>query len=254
VTVLVGVRCNDGVVIGADGIATSSMGQHALIHLESGPKIEIFDNIIVATSGPIGYKQRLRHHVEAAIKGGVFKNTAREATINIPHRFLPDLRESNAPSWGADGYRFGAFMAAVVKDGPFLAEFGSTDFQPELKVGKLFFGSMGSGQMYADPFLAFVCRVLWKNEMPSIDRGKFGVYWVLEHTLKVAPGKVGKPTQLATLREINGKWVAKEEDTQESSEYVKALEEHIGYFEQPPIEEATPVPVPKPPESDKSAQ
>jgi hypothetical protein len=42
VTVLVGVRCTDGVVIGADSIATSAMGQLPLIHLESEPKIQIF--------------------------------------------------------------------------------------------------------------------------------------------------------------------------------------------------------------------
>jgi hypothetical protein len=114
---------------------------------------------------------------------------------------ITDLQGSKAANWPQDGLRFGGLMAAVVKDGPFLAEFGTTDFQAELKTGKIFFGSMGSGQMLADPFLAFVCRVLWDNEMPSVDRGKFGVYWVLAHTIKLAPGKVGPPIQLATLRE-----------------------------------------------------
>jgi hypothetical protein len=38
------------------------------------------------------------------------------------------------------------------------------DFQPEIKRGKLFFVSMGSGQPLADPFLAFVKRVLWKDQ------------------------------------------------------------------------------------------
>jgi hypothetical protein len=128
----------------------------------------------------------------------------------------------------------------------YLAEFSTVNFQAETKIGKTFFGSMGSGQMFADPFLAFVCRVLWKKEMPTVDRGKFGVYWVLEHTLKVAPGKVGKPIQLATLRETGGKWIAKEEDNQESAEYIEELEEYIGYFEQPPIEEATAQPIPTP--------
>ena len=61
-------------------------------------------------------------------------------------------------------------MAAAVKDGPFLAEFGTTDFQPEIKTGKLFFVSMGSGQMLANPFLAFVCRVLWDSKMPDVAR------------------------------------------------------------------------------------
>jgi hypothetical protein len=138
-------------------------------------------------------------------------------------------------------------MAAAVKDGPFLAEFGTTDFQPEIKTGKLFFVSMGSGQMLADPFLAFVCRVLWDSKMPDVDRGKFGVYWVLAHTIKLAPGQVGPPIRLATLRQAKGVWVAEEQDTQESAQYIDELEKHIGGFApQATIEEATVEPVPQP--------
>ena len=167
-TILVGVRCSDGVVIGADSIATSSMGPHPLIHLEADPKIQLFNNaVIMATTGPVGFSQRLHYHIDAAVKGHVFNNfTARDATTNISKRLLADLQESKAPSSPQGGLRFGGLMAAAVKDGPFLAEFGTTDFQAEMKTGKIFFGSMGSDQMLADPFLAFVCRVLWKNEMP----------------------------------------------------------------------------------------
>jgi hypothetical protein len=68
--------------------------------------------------------------------------------------------------------------------------------------------------MLADPFLAFVCRVLWSNKMPTADDGKFGVYRVLDHTIKHAPGHVGYPICLATLtKNKDGKWIAKEEDT-----------------------------------------
>lgn len=247
-TVLVGVRCSDGVAIGADSIATSAAGQFPLIHLDADPKIRIFNNrVIVATSGPVGYAQRLDYHVQAALDGGVFTNfTAREAVANIPRRFLPDLQETRAPNWGQDGLRFGALIAAVVRDGPFLAEFGSTDFQPELKNGRTFFVSIGSGQILAGPFLAFVCRVLWKGNMPDVDHGKFGVYWVLAHTLKLAPGKVGPPIRLATLRQLGSDWVAREQDTQESAQYIDELENHIGQFApRATVEEQPAEPVPR---------
>ena len=143
-TVLVGVRCSDGVVIGADGIATAAMGQFPLIHLEANPKIEIFgDRVIVATTGSVGYSQRLCHHIGAALDGGVFNNfNAREATNNISKRMIDEWQSSKAPTWPQDGWRFGCLMAAAVKDGPFLAEFSTIDFQAELKVGRIFFGSM----------------------------------------------------------------------------------------------------------------
>jgi len=248
VTVLVGVRCSDGVVIGCDSVATSSAGQFPVMHIPYASKIRIFaGNIIVAASGPIGHCQRLHNHVEDAISGGVFRNLSlREATTNISRRVLTDFQSSFVPTYGNDGLRFGALIGAVNKIDPFLAEYSSIDFQPEIK-HDLFYVSMGSGQLLADPFLAFVNRVLWKNTIPTVDVATFGVYWVLDHTIKLAPGKVGPPIRLATLRKIDGAWVAKEEDTQQAGEYVTELEEHIGGFaRQAPIEAEQPEPVPKP--------
>jgi 20S proteasome alpha/beta subunit len=73
-TILVGVKCSDGIVIGADSIATSAAGHSPLIHLQSNNKIEIFGNsIIVAATGSVGFSQRLKHHVEQAVSGGCSK-------------------------------------------------------------------------------------------------------------------------------------------------------------------------------------
>ena len=170
-TVLVGVRCTDGVVIGCDSIATSSMGQFPLIHLPFDGKIKVFPgNVIVARTGSIGYAQRLHEHIEAAIKGAVFTNfAARECTNNISNRFITDLVGSMAPTGGPNGIGFGALIATHLKDGPLLAEFGTHDFQPEVKTEKLFFVSMGSGQVLADPFLLNQSRA-WAVSMSSPHR------------------------------------------------------------------------------------
>jgi hypothetical protein len=69
---------------------------------------------------------------------------------------------------------------------------------------------------------------------------------VLAHTIKLTPGKVGLPIRLATLRQVNGAWIAKEQDSQESAQYIDGLEEHIAKFVRAPIEEATAEPVPQP--------
>jgi hypothetical protein len=222
------------------------MGQVPLMHVPFDGKIKLFsDNVIVACTGSIGYAQRLHEHIEAAIKGGVFSNlVARECTTNISKRFLTDLQGSMAPFNPQNGVGFGALIAANLKDGPLLVEYATNDFQPEIKTEKLFFVSMGSGQMLADPFLAFVSKVLWKSKMPTVDEAKLGVYWVLDHTIKLAPGKVGPPLRLATLRETGGKWTADEQDTQEFAQYVEELEDHIGTFIRAPIEGAKANPPP----------
>ncbi len=247
-TIIVGVRCTDGIVVGADSVATSAIGPQPFIHLQSNSKLRIFpENIIVAATGAVGYTQRLYHHVEAAIKGGVFKNLpVNECTTNITKRLLTDFQNSMVQNHPQHGLGYGALLAAAIKDEPYLVEYATTNFQPELKQDKLFFVSMGSGQVYADPFLAFVCRVLWNNKMPTVDDGKFGVYWVLEHTIRLAPGGVGGPIKLATLRKIDGQWKAEGfEDTQEQSQYISELEAYVAKFARKTIEEA---PVSQPPE------
>lgn len=249
-TVLVGVRCTDGVVIGADGVATSAAGASRLMQVRSNDKIRIFDNrIICAATGAVGLSQRLMVHVEAALNGGVFANLPlHECTANISKRFIADCQGSMTPFHHQYGYGCGALIAGHIKGAPRLIEFGITDFQAELKDGNLFFVSMGSGQTLAEPFMAFVARVLWKQQVPTVDEAKFGVYWALEHTIKHAPGGVGHPIKLAALRSQDGKWVASEiVDTQEAAQYVNELEAKIGEFAREAIDQAKVASLPAPP-------
>jgi 20S proteasome alpha/beta subunit len=179
VTVLVGVRCTDGIVIGADSAATSSNGIMPIMQLESNVKIKIFSpNIIVACTGSVGYSQRLHDHVDMTIKGSVFvQKNRRECFANVSSRMLKDLQTSVAQFHPQTGLGFGAILACVHQDTPYLVEYGAKDFQHEEKDGRIFFVSMGSGQILADPFLAFVNRVLWKGIMPTVELGRLGVYW-----------------------------------------------------------------------------
>lgn len=248
-TVLVGVRCSDGVVIGADSIATSSMGPNPLIHIQSNSKIRIFDGkVIVAATGAVGFSQRLDAHVQEAISGGVFNQPKqRDSVANISRRLLSDFEQSKVQFHPQVGLRFGALIAAVHGGQPFLVEYDPANFQPEIKEGKIFFVSMGSGQMLADPFLAFVARVMWGNKMPTVADAKFGVFWALKHAITLAPGGVGDPIIIATLQQNSGAWVAAEmSENQELEQYIGDLEDHIGSFAQKAILEATinPIPVP----------
>lgn len=186
----------------------------------------------MAATGSVGLAQRLRHHVEQAISGGVFKNlNIVDCTTNISKRFLTDLTNSLHPNHPQLGIQFGALLATCIKGVPCLVEYATTNFQPEVKKDKMFFVSMGSGQVLADPFLAFVARVLWRGVAPSVDEAKFGVYWALNHTIKLAPGGVGAPIKIATLKSNTGIWLATETEVgQEQEEYIDELEDYIGRF------------------------
>jgi hypothetical protein len=184
------------------------MGADPLLSLQANSKIQIYGgNVIVAATGAVGLSQRLTHHIEQAISGGVFKGSKHDCTTNISKRLLTDCSNSLVQNHPQQGLRFGALLAATIKGEPCLVEYATTDFQPEIKDDKAFFASMGSGQILADPFLAFVSRVLWKGAMPTVDDGRFGVYWVLDHTIKLAVGGVRGPIKpagtVATLTGMN---------------------------------------------------
>ncbi len=161
---------------------------------------------------------------------------------------LQDCNNSLVQFHPQHGLRFGALMAAVIERQPCLVEYSTTDFQPEIKEDKLFFVSLGSGQLLADPFLAFVSRVMWKGVQPTVQEAKFGVYWALNHTIKLAPGGVGLPINLAALHQVDGQWKAEMlPDSEESAEYIAELEEHIGSFVRKTIDEAQTSPIPQAP-------
>jgi hypothetical protein len=140
-------------------------------------------------------------------------------------------------------------QSAFVLDGkPQLIEFGSIDFQPEIKNDNLHFVAMGSGQVLVEPFMAFVSRVLWGGKPPDVQLGDFGLYWVLSHTIQYAPGGVGKPIKIAILKKEKGNWVARSvegDELQEPEQHVAEIEKLIGRYPKAVVEgetKATPPP------------
>jgi tripartite-type tricarboxylate transporter receptor subunit TctC len=98
------------------------MGVAPLIRLEADPKIRIFsDLVIMATTGSVGYAQRLNHHIEAAVKGGVFKTfTAREATANISSRMELNMAHAGV---GSITFTCGLLFNSIIDAKPTLVPF-----------------------------------------------------------------------------------------------------------------------------------
>jgi Proteasome subunit len=250
VTILVGVCCTDGVVIGADSMATSSMGPHPLIKIQSNDKLQIVgDRVILATTGAVGLSQRLKAIVDKYWNDKGFQNSNTKCMTEISKLGLDDFIGTHVPRT-QQGLGFGALLAAPLKDGPCLIEFGTTDFQPEIKHGKMFWVSTGSGQVLADPFLAFVNRVLWQEKMPTVELAKIGVYWCLSHTIKYAPGHVGEPIRLGVLKRRDGQWhaaILEERETEEQAQFIVELERRIGVSPTETVEKADSSVPPRPP-------
>ena len=247
-TILVGVRCIDGIVIGADSMTTSAIGPAPLVQVPEGDKLQLIgDTGILACSGAVGLGQRVKLIADGMAKEKLFKDgTMRSASV-LAGLVLEDFDATRVPRRPHEGLNFGALLGMVVDDEHCLVEFATSDFQPELKEGQSFYVAMGSGQLLAEPFLAFVKRVLWKDRMPDVERAKIGVFWTLNHTAQLAAGGVGGALKLGVIKKTDGQWTASLHDIQEQAQFIEELESRICLNE--PFETAPSSP--PPPELDR---
>lgn len=243
-TVLIGVRCTDGVVVGADSAATSAAGNIHLLKMGCD-KIAIIDGrVIVAGTGQIGLGQRFVSVVQQAHDAKVFQSN--QVTVA---KALSAGGRNDFASTGAPMAQYGAMVAAPIEDEGCLIEFAVNDFQPEMKTEKLNFVAMGSGQMLAEPFVSFVARTFWQDSIPDVQTAIFGVHWALAHTIKCAPGGVGDPIVIATLTKGKKGWQAEMLSAEllgEQVQHMAALEDTIAGYRAKLLESAETKEVPKP--------
>jgi hypothetical protein len=210
----------------------------------SDDKINVIENkIIIACTGSVGLSQRFHDVVTHVFRqnANLLQMPCLAFAAELSRMTLTQFENSKVPQHPQSGLGFGSLLAAPFADAAQLVEFADTDFQPEIKTDRVHFVSMGSGQVLADPFLAFISRVLWGGSPPNVQMGAFGVYWVLSHTIKYAPGGVGHPIKIAVLKKQDGDWFARSvegNELQEPEQHVAEIERLIGEYPRSIIENA----------------
>ncbi len=202
-TIIIGVLCKDGVVIGTDSAATlgfpTGAGKMATIE-QPCHKIDVIGGrIILAGTGQVGYGQRFVEDVKKLSLGEFSKKSPVEIGKMLSKAGIDDF----ASTQGSKG-EYGALVAFPADGAAHICELAIKDFQPELKDEKIWFVSMGSGQAIADTFLALMRSVFWPNSNPTTcEDGIFLVHWALRHAIDVNPGGINAPACIAIL--IKGK-------------------------------------------------
>jgi 20S proteasome alpha/beta subunit len=252
-TVLVGILCDDGVVIGSDSTMTFGAGPHIrTIEQSNAVKVHIIGNkLITATTGSVGLSQRYVEILKAMSNGGKLNQAkVMEQATFIAEEVAKDFRRTTSAlqMQANHGWGLGALLGMAVNGNPELFEYDHIGFQPERKGDKDAEGkcrttrivSMGSGQTLADPFLGFISGVFWKDDAPRLVDAKLAVVWTLQHTITLNTGGIGGEVQLAVLEKINNQWTAHMADTGEIQEQIADLEKHIGSYRSGMIESSKP--------------
>lgn len=230
-TAIVGVLCRDGVVIGTDSSVSFGFGTYRTIEQQTEKLSVIGDHIIIAGTGQVGYGQRFCDVVQKAWNNGIFKEPGLEIARKLARAHLEDLQFT-----GAKQGEYGALVAFPSGARTFLCEFAIKDFQPELKLPELWYGSMGSTQPITDPFLGLVREIFWSEGPPTLQEGIFAVTWALEHAISVNPGGVNGPIRLAVLeRDRKGQLGArllKDNELYEQSQAIEAAKTNLREWRQ----------------------
>ena len=248
-TILVGVLCEDGIIIGADSSSTFGNGQFRTVEQPCKKIVVLNGSVIVAGTGHVGLNQRFCKIVEDCFGDPSFlsQHPIDKAKI-LTVKGRADFQLTGAPFLG----QYGALLAFAQNRKLYLVEFASDTFQPEFKES-LWFVSMGSGQHIADPFLGLMRRTFSSKGPPKIPTGLFITTWTLHHTCEVNPGGIKEPIDLATLVFSGGKEVAElldKEMVEEHWENVQSAYDYLAAFskEQQPGKSSSDVPsIPEPP-------
>lgn len=245
-TLIVAVLCEDGIVVGADGAATLGVPGQMTVRQPVRKLSIIEDRIIIGTSGPVGLGQRLADELASIWKSRELLSKSPEAAMgHLRVKFFNHISVEMQAASMARNVIGSAANASAVSQTILALPIGKRlcliqfDQQgaPELATTDLPFIAIGSGQPIADPFLAFLRRVLWRHgckaadPLPQLGDGITGALWTLQHAILTNPGGVSDPIQMVILRKDGGDYSARELADAELAEHkqaIAALEGKIG--------------------------
>ena len=244
-TIIIGVLCQDGVVVGTDSSATFTASRVRTIE-QPCKKIEIIDDhIIITGTGQIGLGQRFYEIVDVFWN----KKSFRDKSAVQACKELCELAYKDFGSTGVSKGSYGSLLAFAANEEFNLCEFSENDFQPELKTENIWYVAMGSGQNIADPFLGFIRRVFWKNTPPKVNGAIFCVTWALSHTIDLNPGGIKGPSQIAILEMTSNGYRARflsDAEITEHEDNINAAEEYLEKYKEI-LEDKSDKKIPEPP-------
>ncbi len=195
--VVVGLLCEQGVVIGAAASDAARAGGCDAREPAPANTFVVRDDLIVGGSGRVGLGQRFADVVGAIRSDSRFQEwTALGITKTICAEVVDDFASTRSRRG-----QFGALLALVACDGFQLCEFSAGDLQPELKTPDRWFASIGAGKPIADPFLAFLQRSFFTSSPPGLAEATFAATWALDYTVGLGSGAGTASEQIAVLAE-----------------------------------------------------
>lgn len=192
---VVGLVCEDGVVIGSD----SSRPNTDLGTPEpSGPVQKTYvigGDVLLSTTGNVGFAQRLEMVLRELREDSRFPEwdhfvIARSLVADAWKEFQATRSQLGS---------FGALIGFRCITGVHLCELHPGDLQPEFKGPDNWFTALGPARATAHSLLGLLRRTVFQARRPRLSEGVFLAVWALEHACQLHPGWIRRPFHVALL-------------------------------------------------------
>jgi len=239
VSLIVGICCTDGLVLGADDAANFGTVSHPTIRT-AYKKIRIVSDVAaISVASTTGVLQQYEDVLASNLAGDTLRairpvqamNRLRDGfveTANVQFQVATLIQhEAGTRAWESC---VAEVLVATEVAGAYRLYHFDAHLAPQEVTPELPFIAIGSGRLTADPFIAHLRRIYYPERNPDLALGVMTAAWVLKHAEETGAPGVGKGRQIVTLQgygETRRVQQLTREQLQEAYEFIDRTEESM---------------------------
>jgi hypothetical protein len=230
-TVIVGIYCKDGIVLGSD----SALTIFNMVEQQYDNKImKLNETSVLAFSGNLEVAQRFSETIKNVDATDACNGLNRlQCLAQISTAGITDFQYTRPWTQSVNPINTDThFLLGKIIDNKHTLTFFDNSFQPLSINEDFWYHSSGSGAIISNPMLGFIRNVLWKdNKPPKLANGILTVVMAIQTTIDINAGGVNGPIHITVLRKNDrGVWVIESLSQEEIDEYKGNLNEALDCF------------------------
>jgi hypothetical protein len=210
VSLIVGVRCKDSVVLAASGLGAVLSKGDPTAEAPAGLLRVVGRQVVLGVSGPEGLTREISAALAAyvaerdpgRVEPEAHSTGIRDALaepVGLAVAMTKALRRVPGVAVGPGEFVLGGSMIALPAKGtPCLyvvdEELAVTEITEEVACA-----AIGPARAAAESFLAFVRRLLWRDGQPTRAEAQLAAYWTVRHVVETTLGRPGRSVQVLSL-------------------------------------------------------
>jgi hypothetical protein len=245
-TILVGILCDEGIVIGSDGMA--SLGDvGSFVGLGNIKTHVVLNKLIVSCAGRDDLMTEFINFLNLNYYKFIIESEYSEDVFYLANkigqefaRYMVDAikllpSELNAKllqEITENGFTFGALIALVFKNKHYLISYDNRLRPNLLRENGIWHKIIGTGYVVAEPSVHLVKKLLNIHSKPNLNRAQLLSYWTIAHAIEVSSGGIGGVISIFTLgKQPDGSYRISEDKTSEYKSAIEDMYKHIWNYE-----------------------